>query len=178
MASRQGNAIAGLEASATPAEAVRGPPAVWNDRTAFCEFVGFDFGGVAGFFDAEEDCRIQDWCSVREGFAAIRAAAMIPFVEFMTLLAVQETLIVGSTFTTAKIQKQLSIRQTRTFVSPFFGVLGEIHVAIKREFVGTSVQPRANRSDKLRCRGCVIGRRSVACIRTMESSSTGDFESE
>lgn len=82
-ASRQGNDIAGFEASAAPAEVAWGP-LVWNDRAAFCDFVDLGLGGVAGFFnEVEEDCRIQRFGSVREGRATTRAAVMKLLVEFI-----------------------------------------------------------------------------------------------
>lgn len=72
-ASRQGNAIAGLEASAWPA--CLGFWA-WNCRVAFCCFA------VAGL-EAVEDCRVIAFRSGLGRLETIRAAATILRIEFM-----------------------------------------------------------------------------------------------
>lgn len=74
-ASRQGNAIAGLEASARPAFL---GVCVWKDRDAFCCFVACEEVAV-------EECRAKE---LRRGLGrleAVRAAATIFRVDFMVV---------------------------------------------------------------------------------------------
>ena len=81
MASRQGNAIAGFEASDVPAAADIGLPLVWNALVAAsCELQGWELMIRLG--DVREQCRARRGCRIL-GFAAIRATATILLVEFM-----------------------------------------------------------------------------------------------
>ncbi len=78
-ASRQGNDIAGFEASARPAAALFLCPLVWNEREAFWDRATCVDGGAALL----DEWRAQDRGMLFGAFVAIRAAETMLRAELM-----------------------------------------------------------------------------------------------
>jgi hypothetical protein len=84
-ASRQGKAIAGFEASAKLAAELFRAPWAWNNLVPLFCLAACDNAGVAGLWDPEDECLVNDFCRGLVDFAALRAVATMLLVEFMAI---------------------------------------------------------------------------------------------